>query len=55
MGTLPQILEIIFELKRKRKMYNEKIIRKKKSTYKTRFLLTPPIFKLHKFLKFYFK
>jgi hypothetical protein len=58
MGVLPQVLEIIFEVKRK--MSNEKITRKKISfpTYKTRFfpffsLWTPPTFEPHNFLIFY--
>jgi hypothetical protein len=53
MGALPQALEIIFEMQRKRS--NEKIARRKKSfpTHKTRFFLpsvwTPPTFKAFNF------
>jgi hypothetical protein len=53
MGTLTQVLEIIFEVQRK--MNNEKITREIKfRTYKTRsfsfsFLWTLPTFKLHNF------
>jgi hypothetical protein len=55
MGALPQSLEIIFEVQRKRN--NEKITRRKINfpTYKTHlfpfsFLPTPPTFKPHNFL-----
>jgi hypothetical protein len=58
MGTLPQALEIIFEVQRKRD--NKKITRKeiKFPTYKTHFfhfssLWTPPTFKPHNFLILY--
>jgi hypothetical protein len=60
MGVLPQALEIIFEMQRKRS--NEKIIRKKKvfSTYKMYYLfiyflfsLDPLTFKPHNFIIFY--
>jgi len=52
MGTLFQVLEIMFEVQRK--MSNEKITRRKVnfSIYKTFFfffLWTPPIFKPHNF------
>jgi len=56
MGVLPQALEIIFEVQKKRS--NEKITRRKMSlpTYKMHFyfyfssLWTPPTFKPHNFL-----
>jgi hypothetical protein len=56
MRVLPQALEIVFEVQRKRR--NEKIARRKInfSTYKTRFfsylyfLGTPPTFKASNFL-----
>jgi len=55
MGTLPQVLEIIFEVQRK--MSNEKIARREISfpTYKCFlfhlfFLWTPPTFKPHNIL-----
>jgi hypothetical protein len=51
MGTLPQVLEIIFEVQRK--MNNEKITIREINfpTYKkNKNLWTPPIFKPHKFL-----
>jgi hypothetical protein len=59
MGTLPQVLEIIFEVQRK--MSNEKITKRKISfpAYKTCFvfpfssLWTPPTFKPHNFLIYY--
>jgi hypothetical protein len=59
MGTLLQVLEIIFEVQRK--MSSEKITRKEInfSTYKTFFfsicfLWTPPNFKPHNFFNFLF-
>jgi hypothetical protein len=56
MGTLLQVIEIIFEVQRK--MSNEKVTRKEISfkTYKTRFFSsfwTPPSFELHNILIFY--
>jgi hypothetical protein len=54
MGALPQVLEIIFGVQRKRS--NNKITKKKKSylTYETCFVfppaLDPSTFKLHNFL-----
>jgi hypothetical protein len=55
MGTLPQVLEIIFEVQSK--MNNEQITKREISfpTYKTHLfsLWTPPIFKPHNFLIFY--
>jgi len=50
MGTLPQALEIIFEVQRKRNDEKKKL-KFFFPTYKTFFFLwTPPIFKLHNFL-----
>jgi hypothetical protein len=56
MRVLPQALEIIFEVQRKR--CNEKITRKKKAFQLTKFvffspLWISPIFKPHSFLIFY--
>jgi hypothetical protein len=57
MGTLTQVLEIIFEVQKK--LNNEKITRREISfpTYKTCFkkktFWTPPTFKPHNFLIFY--
>jgi hypothetical protein len=58
MGVLPQALEIIFEVQRKRS--NGKTPRRKVSfpTYKMHFIFifslwTPPIFKPHNFLIYY--
>jgi len=52
MGALPQVLETIFEMRRK--MNNEKITKREINfpTYKTRFffLWAPPTFKPHNFL-----
>jgi hypothetical protein len=54
MGTLPQVLEIIFEVQRK--MNNEKITRRERSFKLTKHvffsLWTPPTFKPHNFLIF---
>jgi hypothetical protein len=57
MGTLPQVLEIIFEVQRK--MSNEKITRRERSFKLTKHfyffslsLWTPPTFRSHNFLIF---
>jgi hypothetical protein len=50
MGTLPQVLKVIFEMQRK--MNNEKITRKEINfpTYRRKKILwTPPTFKPHNF------
>jgi hypothetical protein len=57
MGTLPQALEIIFEVQRKRINGEKKKLKKKIPTYKTFFFplfsfWTLPTFKLHNFLMY---